>query len=351
MKAQHQISFKRKRSGRPRAKLGAAKVTRKADARNVTGAVVQVGERELKFARALSDTEKSVRDASLVSLRSWLTEHRNELHAAELDRLWKGLFYCIWMADKRPIITTTISAVIGLQEVLGWPFMEALCRCLVREWFGIDRHRVDKYYELLNSALKLSVSKVIQEEDNEDFFAQLRILLVMLETEIWHRANKGGLGVALHFLDVYVDQVVQPVLLRGRKLSGNDVHMVYDDLLKNMYEMTGSSEGHSVAVGKRVSERVLSRLIEVVQDTEISLKPKDQRDMIVRTSKRVFSIAACKSTADDVRVDLYELRTAMKAFAAKRQGKDDSIEINENVPTEDIIAEGQSACEEPEQTG
>lgn len=313
MKAQHQIRFKRKRAGRPRQK-NEAKLSRSQNSLDVTGAQVVVGERELKFARALSDTEKEVRDASLESLRAWISENGESLKDSEVDRLWKALFYCIWMADKRPVITATIGAIVDLADVMGWKFLHGLFRCLVREWFGIDKHRVDKYYELVNAALRKGTDYVVHTETDSDFLEESALFLGMIDETVWSRVPNAGLGVALHILDVYVDKVMRPVLLRAKKLSGNDVHKVFDSLLEKLYTRIGSSDGHLLAIGKRVQGRVFESLVDVVKDEQLGLKVKDQRDMIMRASKRIFAIAADKKTADELRKGLYDLRTELKSF-------------------------------------
>lgn len=313
MKTQHQIKFGRKRSGRPRQK-NAAKVARIEDATDVTSTQVAVGERELKFARALSDTEKEVRDASLESLRTWLSENSKSLADTEIDRLWKALFYCVWMADKRPIITATIACIVDLTDIVGWNFLHGLFRCLVREWFGIDKHRVDKYYELVNAALVKSTQRAVLAKTDKEFLEETAVLLKMIDQTIWSRVPRAGLGVALHVLDVYCDSVMRPVVQRASKLSGNEVHKVFDSLLEELYKKVGSSEGHLLAVGKRVQKRVLEGLVELVEDEKVNLKPKDRRDMIMRVSKRVFAIAASKKTSTELRKDLYDLRIELKAY-------------------------------------
>lgn len=313
MKAQHQINFKRRRPGRPREK-NEAKVARDENSLDVTGTQVVVGERELKFARALSDTEKEVRDASLESLRSWLSEHAEALKDSEIDRLWKALFYCVWMTDKRPVITATIVAITDLTDVVGWKFLHGLFRCLVREWFGVDRHRVDKYYELMNAALRKGTDKVMQAKNDKEFVEQTGLFLDMIDETVWSRVPKAGLGVALHILDVYVDKIMRPLLTRGRKLPGNEVHKVFDSLLEKLYAKVASSEGNLIGMGKRIQERVFECLVELVSDAD--LKVKDQRDMIMRASKRIFASAASKATATELRKSLYDLRVELKAFVS-----------------------------------
>ena len=311
MKTQHQIKFK-KRPARRRVRQEAKLKQNVERALDISSGQLSIGERELKFARALTDSDKYVRDSSLTSLRSWLSENASGLSELDMDKLWKALFYCIWMADKRPIITATIRNVIELSEITGWKFMHAFFKCMMREWFGIDRHRIDKYYELLNASLNRCVEMVVQQEDDAKFVESLQTLLDLFQNRVYSQSKNGGLGVALHILDSYVDKVMVVVLKRGMKMGGNEVHKVFDKLVAPGLEMLGRTQGHMVAIGKRVQERIMERLIETLKECEI--KEKDSRDMIQRVAKRVFQIAADQNTSDDARKDLYELRTTLKAF-------------------------------------
>mmetsp|Transcript_31037 Transcript_31037/g.119145 ORF Transcript_31037/g.119145 Transcript_31037/m.119145 type:complete len:141 (-) Transcript_31037:3886-4308(-) len=58
-----------------------------------------VGKRVTTFARALASSRKKVRDLALEALQVWLNKHDN-LSDVEMQKLWKALFYYIWMADK-----------------------------------------------------------------------------------------------------------------------------------------------------------------------------------------------------------------------------------------------------------
>lgn len=92
---------------------------------------------ESQFARRLAGNEKKIRDKALkklkkyMSLRSqksdggfnrWVNRRLNEHHhfqsityyfsRDEMLRIWKGLFYCMWMSDK-PLIQEELSENIA----------------------------------------------------------------------------------------------------------------------------------------------------------------------------------------------------------------------------------------------
>jgi len=51
------------------------------------------------FARALASGAQKQRDAALAALSRWLAS-RKEVDETEMLKLWKGLFYAMWHADK-----------------------------------------------------------------------------------------------------------------------------------------------------------------------------------------------------------------------------------------------------------
>jgi len=68
----------------------------------------------ISFARRLADNEKANRDVAVKQLRTWLGKKSN-LTESDLLKIWKGLFYCMWMSDKAPVqqeLAATISKLI-----------------------------------------------------------------------------------------------------------------------------------------------------------------------------------------------------------------------------------------------
>lgn len=55
-----------------------------------------------KFTRALGSADPLTRKKAVTALQRWL-ELRNEVAAADLIVIWKGLFYCYWHSDLVPV--------------------------------------------------------------------------------------------------------------------------------------------------------------------------------------------------------------------------------------------------------
>lgn len=90
----------------------------------------------------LGATEKKYRDQALKKLTVYLTK-KSEWTELEWDKLWKALFYCMWMSDKRPIqeelssnLASLMHKIPTVEHALG--FVHSFFRTMHREWHGID---------------------------------------------------------------------------------------------------------------------------------------------------------------------------------------------------------------------
>lgn len=82
-------------------------------------------------------------------------------------RLWKGLYYCMWMSDK-PLVQEELTEELGslihcFPDVkVGVQFFRNFLETMCLEWFGIDQWRLDKFMmvssEILELTLKSDVS-------------------------------------------------------------------------------------------------------------------------------------------------------------------------------------------------
>ncbi|KAE8727865.1 Tyrosine decarboxylase 1 [Hibiscus syriacus] len=94
----------------------------------------------------LAACDKSSRDRAVRSLlNSWLPS-RSEISDEEMKKLWKGLFYCVWHADKMPaqsdLIEKLSSVLPKLEPSLPLQYFSVFLLTMRREWPGIDNLRV-----------------------------------------------------------------------------------------------------------------------------------------------------------------------------------------------------------------
>ncbi|KAI9570285.1 Nop52-domain-containing protein [Boletus coccyginus] len=120
----------------------------------------------------LASPDKKTRDKAVKHLTLFLSDPENNvLPEIEIAKLWKGLFYCksprFWMSDK-PLVQQDLAQELAelLLTITSIPsslrFLRGFWITTVREWNGIDRLRMDKYYMLVRRFLNASFRLLIR---------------------------------------------------------------------------------------------------------------------------------------------------------------------------------------------
>ncbi|KAJ0497571.1 putative nucleolar, Nop52 [Helianthus annuus] len=106
----------------------------------------------LPLIRNLASCNTAARSKALRELTSWLPT-QPQISDDEMKKLWKGLFYCIWHADKAPVQSNLInklsSMLLTLDVPLSLHYLSVFFTTVRREWSGIDVLRLDKFYLLI----------------------------------------------------------------------------------------------------------------------------------------------------------------------------------------------------------
>ncbi|XP_047951440.1 ribosomal RNA processing protein 1 homolog [Salvia hispanica] len=202
----------------------------------------------------LASCSTSVRSQSLRLLQSWLAAQSQQLSDSDVKKLWKGLFYCLWHADKTPnqvaLIDRLISLFHSLQPAVSLEFFRGFLVTLRREWPGIDRLRLDKFYLLIRRFVKALFGLMrLRKWD----LGVLREYFGVLESDaLLADDNLQGNGVNYHLASVFleelaalgfpvqkevVDVILGPffaVLMRGtdKILLGKVKSNLFDELVK-----------------------------------------------------------------------------------------------------------------------
>ncbi|NWI48851.1 RRP1B protein, partial [Calyptomena viridis] len=129
----------------------------------------------------------------------------------ELLKIWKGLFYCMWMQDK-PLLQEELAANISqLIHVIQNTearhlFIQTFWQTMNREWSGIDNLRLDKYYMLMRLILRQSFEVLKRSEWDESL---VELLLQLLMKEVMDPDSNAPTGIKLHFIDIYLDELAK----------------------------------------------------------------------------------------------------------------------------------------------
>ncbi|CAK9027909.1 Ribosomal RNA processing protein 1 homolog B (RRP1-like protein B), partial [Durusdinium trenchii] len=115
------------------------------------GKAVPVG-----FGKLLAHTDRVVRDRGFKKLRKWLKKNP-DLGRLEFMKVWKGLYFAMWMADKRPVqqeLAVQIALLLNeipLERRTMW--IECFWDTMRDAWEKLDAHRVNKYLLFLRIVL------------------------------------------------------------------------------------------------------------------------------------------------------------------------------------------------------
>lgn len=168
---------------------------------------------EIAFAKALAANEKSLRNRALKKLRKWFSQKSRQdspgLRFTEdgFMRIWKGLFYCVWMSDKPLVqeeivesISNLIHCFTHLEDVEK--FVHCFFLSISQGWMNLDGHRIDKYLMLIRRFLRQIFEYMYKEGwDNECVDALCGVL------------EKGFIqapvGLNLHLAEVYIEELAK----------------------------------------------------------------------------------------------------------------------------------------------
>ena len=154
--------------------------------------------------KRLADTDPVSRNRSLKKLATDMTSDESKpVTLEDFQRVWRSLWYGLWMADKRPVQTQVAVQAVSMgtnltdDQFVLWT--RAFFLTLVDMWPKLDRHRMDKYLLLL----RVFIAELFRRERlsgwNSDFITSLSAEII-----------NGGLkclGVALHVMRVWWEEL------------------------------------------------------------------------------------------------------------------------------------------------
>lgn len=228
----------------------------------------QIINMESTFVKKLASNERPVRDSAIEALQLYLsrnTKKSDKSYLARYQKLWKGLFYAMWFSD-RPRPQQRLANTLGhlFDQTISkeqFPiFVEAFWSIIIREWPGIDHHRIDKFYLLLRRVVGFCISRIQLESWDLDFIHKYN---QTLRKNVLSGDLKVPLSLPAHILDVYLDELEK---------------VLFEDIKEDEVDEEASLEQK-----RKIVEAVpVNDLLEVFKDidTEIKvLKKKIQEDL------------------------------------------------------------------------
>lgn len=160
--------------------------------------------------KQLASCNKSTRDKALnILLKSWLP-NQTEISEEDMKKLWKGLFYCMWHADKLPAQTELADRLSSLLPSLDLPlavhYFSVFLLTMRREWTGIDALRLDKFYLLIRRFLHCFFE--VLKKNSWDVELTRRFMLVLEEKSLLADDKFLGNGVNYHIVSIFVEELM-----------------------------------------------------------------------------------------------------------------------------------------------
>ncbi|ODN98083.1 hypothetical protein I350_07725 [Cryptococcus amylolentus CBS 6273] len=183
----------------------------------------------LPLGKQLAHTDKKVRDRAIAGLVAFVSQGSGEeegskyvpLEDKEMAKLWKGLFYCapgFWMSDK-PLVQQALATSLSDLLLLIAPsnpsdtfpaalaFLAGFWQAIVREWTGIDRLRMDKYYMLTRKYVNVTFRLLAREQWKEEKVAAVNDVLMKKGGPVGWEDRSVPESLANHLSDIYLEEL------------------------------------------------------------------------------------------------------------------------------------------------
>lgn len=171
------------------------------------------------FIKNLGSSDRPTREAALASLRTFLSGRR-ALDSLACLKLWKGLFYCLWMTDRplpqQALCNNLASLVHDIFPDNRNEFIRAFWATMSREWGNIDVLRMEKF--LLCTRRFLGAQLGVCKEAKWKKSTVEEQLSLLEEVPMNVEDMKIGNGIRYHVIDIYIDELERAgALEEGRK--------------------------------------------------------------------------------------------------------------------------------------
>jgi ribosomal RNA-processing protein 1 len=295
------------------------------------------------IARRLASCKAGTRELSLrYLLTDFLPTSGDRLSATDLLKLWKGIFFCFWHADKplyqSSVATRLASAVSAAPSpAAGAAFLSAYLTTLRREWTHIDIHRLDKFYLLNRRFLNHSFLLLSANSFAPDLTSQITSVLsekaLLPEADNVITGSSRGLGY--HVAEAFLDELlpVLPVSLQ-----------TMDVLLAQFFTVLEKSSDRIMV--SKVKNGVFDRFLESGKQLLQSLKNGEEVEkgsaeeklgkigLLFGFSKKFLDIGAKTETVQANRKVVFGLRDAFVAIEKGLQLSAIEIPVSEFVVAE-----------------
>lgn len=131
-----------------------------------------------------------------------------EIPSFELLKLWRALFYSVWLCD-RPLTQQALTddlanILIKIHSINFSTFLDAFWVIMAREWEGLDRYRLDKFYLLIRRYFAASLRRLKNQNWDDDWTDDFLKLMEHIPLNLDN--IKVPNGIRFHIFDIFLDE-------------------------------------------------------------------------------------------------------------------------------------------------
>eukprot|EP00088_Acartia_fossae_P035340 TRINITY_DN363_c0_g2_i11.p1 TRINITY_DN363_c0_g2~~TRINITY_DN363_c0_g2_i11.p1 ORF type:complete len:871 (-),score=354.25 TRINITY_DN363_c0_g2_i11:199-2757(-) len=213
---------------------------------------------EVQFAQRLAANEKKDRDKAVKKLKRWFESRSagsKPFAEDELMRIWKGLYYCYWMSDKPLIQEELANSIATMIDCFGTNesalmFIKTFLLTMGREWFGIDRWRMDKFMMMVRRFIR-QVFKFHKRKNWDEKLTE-NMSTIFEENLLLCSQSKTSLGLQMHISDLFLEELA--------KIGGEELpYSTIDIYLGPFYKVI--AESRDIRLREHIRERVFNYLL------------------------------------------------------------------------------------------
>ncbi|XP_050442283.1 ribosomal RNA processing protein 1 homolog [Adelges cooleyi] len=223
---------------------------------------VNVLVREIEFTKLVASNDPKTRNEGLKKLKSLIQLHSGDSEDAfdlnDYLRLWKGLFYFMWMSDKplpQEAATEKISNLFhSCTSTHGKAlFLEAFFLTIKDDWMSISQHRIDKFMMLVRRFLRQMFVTCVNSNWDLKYMEKLNV--------IFYNALKSfTLSLRCHVQEIFLEELAK--VSRG-VVPSEALVIILDAFLHYVSELNDSR------LIREVTENVFKNLLSQSPDVEI----------------------------------------------------------------------------------
>ncbi|CAF3384052.1 unnamed protein product [Rotaria sp. Silwood1] len=222
----------------------------------------------------LVDSSKAQRTKAIERLKLWINARTlnptSFFTYDDLIKIWKGLYYNMWMADK-PILQDQLAT-----EISSWIhefrnndqarlYIDAGFATFAREWWGIDRWRLSKFMTFVRCLLRESFVFL----KNLKWFKGdiIKFTKMLRQNVLSANGNRSCDGLKLHITDIYLEELAQ---IGGIELKPKRLIL----LLSPFFNIIKTSENEVLT--KHVYKNLF---LPIIQYSDVGIDPDAEEEM------------------------------------------------------------------------